>query len=79
MAIQTMVAERAPRMVRVGEAAQILQVHPNTIRKWSSEGLIPSYRIGRRRDRRFTLEDLDRFLASHRSDEVAMESLGEEA
>jgi excisionase family DNA binding protein len=51
-------------MLRVGEAARLLHVHPNTLRKWSTDGLIPSYRIGRRRDRRFALEDLARFLAS---------------
>ena len=51
-----------PRMVPVGEASQILHVHPNTLRKWSDQGLIPSYRIGQRRDRRFAVEDLEEFL-----------------
>ncbi|MCI0794866.1 MAG: helix-turn-helix domain-containing protein [Chloroflexi bacterium] len=51
-----------PRMVTVGEASQILHVHPNTLRKWSDQGLIPSYRIGQRRDRRFAVEDLVTFL-----------------
>ena len=50
------------RMVTVGEASQILHVHPNTLRKWSDQGLIPSYRIGQRRDRRFAVEDLLAFL-----------------
>ena len=51
-----------PRMVPVGEASQILHVHPNTLRKWSDQGLIPTYRIGQRRDRRFAEEDLLTFL-----------------
>ena len=51
-----------PRMVTVGEASQILHVHPNTLRKWSDQGLIPTYRIGLRRDRRFAVEDLVTFL-----------------
>ena len=51
-----------PRMMPVGEASQILNVHPNTLRKWSDQGLIPSYRIGQRRDRRFKVEDLVTFL-----------------
>ena len=62
MTDQATTAASFPRMLRVGEAARILHVHPNTLRKWSSNGLIPSYRIGRRRDRRFSLEDLDSFL-----------------
>lgn len=52
-----------PRMVPVREASRILHVHPNTLRKWSDEGLIPSCRIGHRRDRRFAVEDLLTFLA----------------
>ena len=52
-----------PRMVPVGEAARILHVHPNTLRKWSDRGLIPTYRIGNRRDRRYAVEDLLAFLA----------------
>ena len=50
-------------VVAVGEACRILHVHPNTLRKWSDSGLIPSYRIGRRRDRRFLVADLEAFLA----------------
>lgn len=54
--------ETDTRVVRVGEASQILSVHPNTLRKWSDKGLIPSYRIGRRRDRRFAVIDLLAFM-----------------
>ncbi|MBI4200222.1 MAG: helix-turn-helix domain-containing protein [Chloroflexi bacterium] len=54
---------RFPRMLRVGEAAKLLHVHPNTLRKWNAVGLIHSYRIGRRGDRRFLVADLFKFLA----------------
>ena len=50
------------KMMPVGEASQILHVHPNTLRKWSDQGLIPTYRIGTRRDRRFAVQDLVAFL-----------------
>ncbi len=56
------VVDPAPVLVPVGEASQILHVHPNTLRKWSDLGMIPSYRIGQRRDRRFALSDLLAFL-----------------
>ena len=49
-------------LVPVGEASKILHVHPNTLRKWSDSGLIPTYRIGQRRDRRFAVDDLVAFL-----------------
>ncbi len=54
--------EADTRVVRVGEASRILSVHPNTLRKWSDSGLIPSYRIGHRRDRRFAVIDLLAFM-----------------
>ena len=54
--------DNPPRLVTVREASQILHIHPNTLRKWSDQGLIPSCRIGQRRDRRFAVEDLLAFL-----------------
>ena len=58
MVIQTAGRAAPPRTVPLGEASRILHVHPNTLRKWSDLGLIPSYRIGQRRDRRFSVADL---------------------
>ena len=59
-----MVTQRfdSTRLMNVGEVAEILHVHPNTLRKWSDQGLIPTYRIGQRRDRRFAVQDLVDFL-----------------
>ena len=63
MMIEQQVRKAAiPGMLRVGEAARMLHVHPNTLRKWSSVGLIPSFRIGSRQDRRFLIRDLVKFL-----------------
>ena len=47
------------RMLTVKEASRILNIHPNTVRRWSEEGLIKAYRIGLRGDRRFKPEDID--------------------
>ncbi len=49
-------------LLTVGEACKILNVCPNTMRVWSDKGLIPSYRIGQRRDRRFLTQDILDFL-----------------
>jgi len=48
----------------VSEAAEMLGVHTNTVRRWSSRGLLKAYRIGPRGDRRFRQKDLDAFVAS---------------
>ncbi len=49
-------------LLTVGEACKMLNVCPNTMRVWSDKGLIPSYRIGQRRDRRFLAQDILDFL-----------------
>ena len=51
-----------PRMLTVNEVAHLLYVHPNTIRLWSKIGVLKAYRIGKRRDYRFRLDDVETFL-----------------
>ncbi len=46
----------------VTDAAHVLGVHPNTLRVWSDQGRIRSYRINARGDRRYRRDDLDAFL-----------------
>jgi excisionase family DNA binding protein len=50
-------------MLTVTEASRLLNVHPNTLRRWSNKGIIKTYRIGARADRRFRKDDIDRFLS----------------
>ncbi len=47
-----------PKLLTTRQAAEILNVHENTIRRWSEKGIIKSYRIGPRADRRFTESDI---------------------
>lgn len=52
-------------LLTVSEAAEIINVHPNTLRRWSDAGVVPSYRINTRGDRRFRREDLIRFITDY--------------
>jgi IS30 family transposase len=36
--------------------AAFLGVHPNTIRRWSDNGVLPCFRLGPRKDRRFEVQ-----------------------
>ncbi|MGA2158526.1 MAG: helix-turn-helix domain-containing protein [Dehalococcoidia bacterium] len=46
------------------ELARLLNVHINTVRHWSDEGILKSFRIGPRGDRRFSRDDVIAFLSS---------------
>ena len=49
-------------LLTVADVAQILKVHINTVRNWSNIGVLKSFRIGPRGDRRFLKEDVNKFL-----------------
>jgi len=50
-------------MLTVRQVARLLNIHSNTVRRWSDQGIIRAYRITSRGDRRFRREDIARFLA----------------
>jgi excisionase family DNA binding protein len=54
--------EYMSNMLTVTEVARLLHIHPNTLRRWSNQGIIRAYRITRRGDRRFKREEVVRFL-----------------
>src|SRR5258708_11696598 len=54
------------RVLTTREAARFLQVSEASIRRWTNQGLLPASRIGRRRARRFTEQDLQRFMGTTR-------------
>ncbi len=50
------------RMLTLREVAAVLNIHPNTVRRWERKGLLRSYKIGPRRSIRFKQEDIVAFL-----------------
>ena len=55
-------------MLTTSDVARLLNVHINTIRRWSNQGVIKAYRIGSRGDRRFRQEDVSSFLSEQNND-----------
>ncbi len=49
-------------MLTTSDVARLLSVHINTVRRWSNQGILKTYRIGSRGDRRFDQKDVEQFL-----------------
>ena len=52
-------------LLTLEEAGKMLKVHPGTLRRWDSEGLLKAVRIGSRRgigDRRYRKEDIENYI-----------------
>jgi len=58
-------------ILTASEAAQLIGVHVNTVRRWNKKGALKGYRIGTRGDRRFRREEIDSFVKEAESWEPA--------
>lgn len=50
------------KLLKLKEAAEILSVHPNTLRLWDRKGILVAIRIGEKKARRYPLEDIKQFI-----------------
>ena len=64
------VHERTSNTLTPREAARLLNVHINTIRRWSDSGILGSHRIGKRGDRVFSWQDIERLLEESETDGI---------
>ena len=63
-------------VLTVSEAAAMLNAHPNSVRRWADMGLLPSFCIGLRGDRRFRVEDIAYLVDSWKRFDVPREFAG---
>jgi len=47
-----------PALLKLKQACEILQVHPNTLRNWDKKGILVAVRLGEKRERRYRKEDI---------------------
>ena len=64
-------AKAPSNLLRTGEACRILCIHSNTLRRWSEQGIVKTYRLGPRGDRRFRREDIAALLIEKTEDSPA--------
>ncbi len=50
------------KLLKIREAAEILGINPETLRRWDNQGRLQAVRIGKRKDRRYKLEDLQKII-----------------
>ena len=61
-----MAANELGPMLTAGEVAAMLHLHVNTVKRLGDRGELPFYRVCKRGDRRFRLEDVMTFLDKNR-------------
>ena len=54
-------------MLAIRDVARLLNVHENTVRRWSDRGLLKSYRVNHRGDRRFRQDHIALFVSQLRA------------
>jgi len=52
-------------LLSIQEAADILKLHPETLRRWDREGKLKAIKVGERGDRKYRLEDLLKIRAGY--------------
>jgi len=54
--------KQLPELLSLAEACGVLKAHPNSLRKWDRDGILKAVRFGKRGDRRYKREDLEKFI-----------------
>lgn len=56
------------RLLRINEAAEMLSVNPETLRRWDRTGKLKAVIVSSRGDRRYKREDLERFVNKNKNE-----------
>lgn len=54
--------KKKEEIITIGEACEILNCHPNTLRKWDNKGFLKAIRFGTRGDRRYKRSNIEKLL-----------------
>ena len=50
------------KLLKIREAAEMLSVNPETLRRWDRSGKLKAIIISKRGDRRYNKEDIEKFV-----------------
>jgi len=54
--------DELPKLLTIRQAAEILNVHVETLRRWDKSGKLKAIRVNERGDRRYKPEDLEKLM-----------------
>lgn len=54
--------KKIPELMTLQEACSFLKVHPNTLRNWDENKVLPAIRIGTKKMRRYRATDIENFI-----------------
>ena len=57
---------KTPELLTLKEACEALKCHPNTLRQWDKQGVLPAVRIGVKRLLRYKKEDIIKFVETNK-------------
>ena len=61
-----MIMNEVGKLLTAAEVAEMLHLHVNTVKRLGDRGELPFFRVCKRGDRRFRLDDVMKFLAQNR-------------
>ena len=53
-------------LLKIRDAALMLGVNPETLRRWDRDGKLVAVKVSKRGDRRYKIEDIQRFIEINR-------------
>lgn len=55
------------KLLKIKEAAQMLSVNPETLRRWDNDGKLLAIKVSSRGDRRYKKEDIQKFIEQNKN------------
>lgn len=55
-----MTMPKGKRLLKIKEAAEMLGVNPETLRRWDNDEILKAVRVGSRGDRRYKVEEIEK-------------------
>jgi excisionase family DNA binding protein len=50
------------KLIKIKQAAEMLSVNPETLRRWDRQGKLKATKINKRGDRRYRIQDIEDFI-----------------